>query len=67
MNQTREKTQNGIVFITDIISVVISYYMSGIIWLYGYRNITYKEVMGSMNNNIIIVMAAYVIAYFLEF
>ncbi len=64
MNQTREKTQNGIVFITDIISVVISYYMSGIIWLYGYRNITYKEVMGSMNNNIIIVMAAYVIAYF---
>lgn len=34
MNQTRERAQNGIVFVTDIICLIISYYLSGFIWLY---------------------------------
>lgn len=63
MNQTRERAQNGIVFITDVVCLLVSYYLSGIIWLYAYKDQTISQVIDSMNNNVIIVMAAYAVAY----
>lgn len=63
MNQTRERAQNGVVFITDIICLLISYYLSGIIWLYAYKNQTIEYIIAEMNNNVIIVLAAYAVAY----
>lgn len=63
MNQTRERAQNGVVFIIDIISLIVGYYLSGFIWLFQYKNISHDTVINRMNDNIIIVLAAYAVAY----
>lgn len=55
MNQTKERAQNGLVFIADAIALLISYYLSGALWLHMYK--------GMNLNNVIIVGAAYAVAY----
>lgn len=55
MNQTKERAQNGLVFIADAIALLISYYLSGALWLHMYK--------GMNLNKVIIVGAAYAVAY----
>ena len=63
MNQTRERAQNGLVFITDIICLIMSYYLSGLIWLYLYKNMGMAAMIRNLNDNVIIVCATYAVAY----
>ena len=63
MNQTKETAQNGLVFIADAIALLISYYLSGALWLHMYKGMNLNKVIGNLNDNVIIVGAAYAVAY----
>ena len=56
MNQTKERAQNGLVFIADAIALLISYYLSGALWLHMYKGMNLNKVIGNLNDNVIIVV-----------
>lgn len=62
VNKTKESIQNVLIFITDAIALIMSYYLSGFIWLMGVRNNTYSYVMSVLNGNIITIIIAVLIA-----
>jgi len=43
VNKTKESIQNVLIFITDAIALIMSYYMSGFIWLMEIRNNTFDN------------------------
>ena len=45
VNKTKESIQNVLIFITDAIALIMSYYMSGFIWLMEIRNNTFSYVI----------------------
>ncbi len=51
VNKTKESIQNVLIFITDAIALIMSYYMSGFIWLMEIRNNTFSCVMKVLNGN----------------
>ena len=62
VNKTKESIQNVLIFITDAIALIMSYYMSGFIWLMGIRNNTFPYIMSVLNGNIITIIIAVLIA-----
>lgn len=40
MNQGEEKVQNALLFITDIIGLIASYYIAGYLWLALWKNVS---------------------------
>ena len=61
VNKTKESIQNVLIFITDAIALIMSYYMSGFIWLMGIRNNTFPYIMSVLNGNIITIIIAVLI------
>ena len=62
VNKTKESIQNVLIFITDAIALILSYYMSGFIWLMEIRNNTFPYIMSVLNGNIITIIIAVLIA-----
>ena len=62
VNKTKESIQNVLIFITDAIALIMSYYMSGFIWLMEIRNNTFSYVMKVLNGNIVTIIIAVLIA-----
>ena len=62
VNKTKESIQNILIFITDAIALIMSYYMSGFIWLMEIRNNTFSYVMKVLNGNIVTIIIAVLIA-----
>ena len=58
MNQTKEHIQNIILFFTDILCLLISYYGAGIVWLMGYKELDTAYAAMRMNSNVLIVVVA---------
>lgn len=44
MNQGEEKVQNALLFITDIIGLIASYYIAGYLWLALWKNVQYRSI-----------------------
>ena len=61
VNKTKESIQNVLIFFTDAIAVFLAYYLSGFIWLTGYRHQSFWRVMQTLNNNIITIIIAILI------
>lgn len=61
MNKDKESIQNIIVFITDALSIVISYYLAGMIWLGLYKGGSAERVIRTLNNNILTIIMAMLI------
>lgn len=61
VNKTKESIQNVLIFFTDAIAVFLAYYLSGFIWLTGYRHQSFWRVMQTLNNNIITIIIAVLI------
>ena len=61
MNKDKESIQNIIVFITDALSIVISYYLAGMIWLGLYKGGSTERVIRTLNNNILTIIMAMLI------
>ena len=40
MNQGEEKVQNALLFITDLIGLIASYYIAGYLWLALWKNVS---------------------------
>ena len=61
VNRTKESIQNVLIFFTDAIAVILSYYLAGIIWLAGYRKYSAVKTFGVLNDNIITIIIAVLI------
>ena len=61
VNKTKESIQNVLIFFSDAIAVFLAYYLSGFIWLTGYRHQSFWRVMQTLNNNIITIIIAVLI------
>lgn len=61
VNRTKESIQNVLIFFTDAIGVILSYYLAGIIWLAGYRKYSAVKTFDVLNGNIITIIIAVLI------
>lgn len=59
MVQTKERIQNFILFITELLCLILSFYVAGVIWLIIYKQFTYDYAMGQLNDNILSVLVSY--------
>ncbi len=62
VNRTKESIQNILIFFTDAIAVLLSYYLAGIIWLAGYRGYGIERTFDELNNNIVTIILAVLIS-----
>ena len=51
INRTKESIQNILIFFTDAIAIVLSYYVAGIIWLALYWGMNKSQIFSQLNNN----------------
>ena len=51
INRTKESIQNILIFFTDAIAIVLSYYVAGIIWLGLYWRMNNRQIFSDLNNN----------------
>lgn len=58
VNRTRDSVQNIILFFTDSICVFIAYYLSGFIWLVGYKKFPVEITMNELGINFVSVLVA---------
>lgn len=63
MNKEQDKMQEVVLCIVDFICIICNYYLAGQLWLGEYKGFTTVEVMQSLNNNIMIVILAFFIAF----
>ncbi len=61
MNQTKERIQNVVLFLTDLVSLLLGYYGSGIAWMIGYKNLSVAYANVLMSANITVVMVAFLL------
>ncbi len=61
MIQTKERIQNFILFFTELICLIISFYAAGIIWLIGYKHFSYSFAFNELNGNILSVLVSYLL------
>lgn len=61
VNRTKESIQNVLIFFTDAIAVILSYYLAGIIWLTGYRKYSMVRTFDVLNGNFITIIIAVLI------
>lgn len=57
-NNARDSVQNIILFLIDVISVLIAYYVSGIIWLFAYRHIGIDKTVVQLSTNLDTIIVA---------
>lgn len=58
INRTKESIQNILIFISDAMAVFIAYYISGFIWLCGYRGLGTEYTNNVINSNIVSIIVA---------
>lgn len=63
MNQGKEKIQNVILFLTDLLTLIVSYYTAGYIWLVGLKKIGMGACLQQLNDNFITVVVTYMLAF----
>lgn len=63
MNQGEEKVQNVWLFLTDILGLIVSYYVVGYIWLAQWKNIAFDACIEQLGNNFITVIVSYMLAF----
>lgn len=63
MSQGKQKVQNIILFITDFMGLLLSYYVSGFLWLYCYKGYSIDFCLGQINSKRIVLIAAFVCSY----
>lgn len=61
MYQSREKIQNIILLVTDMICFVISYFGGGYLWLVGFRNVSVADMKVELLDSMGIVFVAYML------
>ena len=61
MIQTKERIQNFILFFTDLLCVVVSFYLAGVIWLLAYKNLEQTFAVNQLNENILSVLVSYLL------
>ena len=63
MNKEQDKMQEVVLCIVDFICIICNYYLAGQLWLGEYKGFTTVEVMQSLNNNVMIVILAFFVAF----
>ena len=58
INRTKESIQNILIFFTDAIAIVLSYYVAGIIWLGLYWEMNNRQIFSELNNNCVSILVA---------
>ena len=66
MLQNKQRIQNIILFITDFAGLILSYYMSGFIWLYYYKGFGLEFSVGQVDSKLTVVIATFLIAYLIH-
>ncbi len=66
MLQNKQRIQNIILFITDFAGLLLSYYMSGFIWLYYYKGFGLEFSVGQVDSKLTVVIATFLIAYLIH-
>lgn len=66
MLQNKQRIQNIILFITDFSGLLLSYYMSGFIWLYYYKGFGLGFSVGQVDSKLTVVIATFLIAYLIH-
>lgn len=61
MYQSREKIQNIILLIADLVCFVISYFGGGYLWLVGFRNVSVADMKVELLDSMGIVLVAYML------
>ena len=61
MIQTKERIQNFILFFADLLCVVVSFYLAGIIWLFWYKGLEHAFAWNQMNENVLTVLVSYLL------
>ena len=61
MYQSREKIQNIILLITDMICFIVSYFGGGYLWLVGFRNVSVADMKTELLGSIGFVFVAYML------
>lgn len=61
INRTKESIQNILIFFTDAIAIVLSYYVAGIIWLGLYWGMNNRQIFSELNNNCVSILVATVV------
>lgn len=61
MIQTKERIQNFILFFSDLLCVVMSFYLAGIVWLLGYKDFSHTFAWNQLNGNILTVLVSYLL------
>lgn len=61
MNQTKERIQNFILFITDALCMIAAYYLSGYFWLQVYKGFDELAMKGQLKDNVFTVAIAYIV------
>lgn len=61
MDNTKKGIQNFILFLTDTVCVLASYYLSGYLWLIGYKHMNNDIALSQIEYNAMILLVAYVL------
>lgn len=61
VNRMRDGVQNIILFFTDALCIMISYYLSGYIWLMAYKGFSREFAMHQLNGSLVTVLIALII------
>lgn len=66
MIQTKERIQNFILFFSDLICVLVSFYIAGYIWLWCYKGFDAEFAMNQMHDNVLTVLLSYIFVTLIE-
>lgn len=61
MVQTKERIQNFILFFSDLICTVVSFYVAGYIWLWCYKGFDGSFAMDQMRDNTLTIFVSYIL------
>ena len=57
-NKTRDSVQNIILFFIDVLGVLIAYYVSGMAWLFVYKNMGIDKTIVQLSTNLDTIIVA---------
>lgn len=63
MNQGEEKVQNALLFMTDLIGLIASYYIAGYLWLALWKNVSIPVYFSQMGDSLVSVVVSYMLAF----
>ena len=63
-NKTRDSVQNIILFFIDVLGVLIAYYVSGMAWLFVYKNMGIDKTIVQLSTNLDTIIVAALVGMF---